>query len=331
MRAKEESRQRKRFLQRVMFMASAMLIMFFTLWATGKYYVLSMSRFDELTPTSFQFLLDVFPWLVFGSIILILVFIFLREANVIGTSWEKKLNESAASIDDLNYIARTVTSDVLLSRDAGVEFFLRHWNCQFRYAGVIASSPDKDLKALIHGFDIERISIVRRAIAQKIAAGPFMEHFKPLDIASLPAEAAYLVEAAAERGLITSDWQTALPNHLVTLAALSKKPDTEFKLKATSESTLTVALLTNYGSAEDIRPIQILFNESFERGLTPALSRISPDSVRKAIRELSPFEDKGLGTFDELHCLAKIDQYYLFFRGLLFFIERGLIPREESK
>ena len=51
------------------------------------------------------------------------------------------------------------------------------------------------------------------------------------------------------------------------------------------------------------------------------------EDIRQSVRELSPFDEGGLCTFDELQSIDALDQYYLFFRHMLFLKDRGLLSK----
>jgi len=75
-------------------------------------------------------------------------------------------------------------------------------------------------------------------------------------------------------------------------------------------------------------PVGAWLADAFQKGIgveSVQRPRISEQAVRETLRDLSPFEEPGLGTLDELECLDRIDQYFLFFRQLSYYQERGLI------
>jgi hypothetical protein len=60
---------------------------------------------------------------------------------------------------------------------------------------------------------------------------------------------------------------------------------------------------------------------------TSTLEEISNQQIRQSLRDLSPFDEGGLGTFDSLESIDRVDEAYLFFRRLQFLKERGVFVK----
>lgn len=222
-------------------------------------------------------------------------------------------------------------------------------NPQVRYVGVLAASQARDFNRMLTQFSSERSSIVRRLIAKQLAEKWDKKIVNLLDnfpeIVNIP-EVAYIVEESARRELIPERWMLDLPTPLITLSALSGKFSEKEKIQMIedlSSRSLPLSLALEIALASSRESVRLLFPifghlaEAFKIGLdrwslkftengsrTP-LYELSESRVTAAIKELSPFQEGGLGTYDELRNIHKIDQYYLFFCQFRFLMEQDLL------
>jgi hypothetical protein len=193
-------------------------------------------------------------------------------------------------------------------------------NPQYRYVGVIAAERDWHNTPFIEMLKSERSTIVRRAIAQRLRA----KDLDPQTLVELSSdfvpELAYMIEAAA-RNQEDPPLPNVLPKPLNVLAAYYGT------VSWSSYRSLAVELAASESVRGSIGYGQLsgLFRSGLDRGDLSSLPDIPETEVRSSLRELSPFDEGGLGTFDELKAINQIDQFYLFFRQLLFFIERDLL------
>jgi hypothetical protein len=69
--------------------------------------------------------------------------------------------------------------------------------------------------------------------------------------------------------------------------------------------------------------------QAFDLGLDRAnlakLPFVSERQLREAVRQFSPFEEGGLGTYDFLRSIPQIDQLFLFCSQYLFYTERDVL------
>lgn len=231
-----------------------------------------------------------------------------------------ELESEVSSVEDLDRLARGAANQHYGER------LLLSSNPHLRYAGAYAA---EDRPLSLHALEAERATLVRRAIARRLG------HLGPLPIPNLSfkttPELAYLIEAAALDGSVDPADLPSLPRSLMTLAMIASRARGKFAdylddLRMSGSSALKLAI-----SRLDVRSkADESLKRAYESGLSSDLSYpdISQREIEYAVRELSPFEEGGLGTFDDLESIAEIDQFYLFFRQLAFEKERGLVaPR----
>jgi hypothetical protein len=64
------------------------------------------------------------------------------------------------------------------------------------------------------------------------------------------------------------------------------------------------------------------------RGVPPAEITAVPESaIWEALRDLSPFEERGIGMLNELESIELVDRGFLYFRQFQFLQERGAFPQ----
>ena len=258
---------------------------------------------------------------------------FLRELHILGSDLKRQLSAAVGSAEDLERLARLAATgpDRELKRltnrstEPAAHWLLRHPNPQFRYAGALIAQPDQDLEILVSALGAERSSLVRRVLARRIAKSENLNRvlMQDQDMSDSVPEVAYIVEAAAQRSLLPHNWEFLLPHPLRMLAVIAGAEPTINDDNLALELAATVQ--GNYPTATaTVKALAEAFDAGVDRASSLALSEVSVTQIHEAIQELSPFEGRGLGTFDELRTINKIDQFYLFFRQVSFFMERGL-------
>lgn len=207
-------------------------------------------------------------------------------------------------------LRRLVSAD--LPRGARARRHLRHSHPYFRYAAAIGDLRDVPPAALMRAFLREPSAIIRRALARSLGRLPATTllgaESEPL--LGVP-EYIYAFEAMLLRRDEPLELPDRPPRHLRTLAMLRRGP----------------------GFHPESRTQELVFGQlprmldGGVEGLPPEiLQRLTASRIRDALRELSPFDEGGLGTFDHLESLKRIDRLYLFLRELLFLTERGGLP-----
>ena len=78
----------------------------------------------------------------------------------------------------------------------------------------------------------------------------------------------------------------------------------------------------------DVRSDSSMLRKAYDHRIAaedwPQLLRVSTAAIQAVLKEISPLERPGLGTADYLRQLAEIDDLYLFFRQLMYYIELDL-------
>ncbi len=200
-----------------------------------------------------------------------------------------------------------------------LEELLHHPNPHFRYVGALSAAQNHDLKSELHS---ERSSFVRRAIAKIMArdSGLIKEGADRQWLGGLAEsvpETAYLVEAIS-RSDASSLRQPWLPSALYTLT---------FIAEGGTEHIFQGVLRSHKKGSAVISDLARAYEVGLDRYAPSSLTEITDFHLREVIKELSPFDEGGLGMFDELQSIRLIDQLYLFFRQLQFCIERDLISQ----
>lgn len=207
---------------------------------------------------------------------------------------------------------------------------LEHTNPHLRYLGVLSIAPaylsglDDSIKRFLeNALQAERSSFVRRALARKIARSPIFSGYlleKMEDPKDAVAETAYIIEANPE--LLQPG--SALRRHWKSLQTV------DHAYRSHKAEFAVIELLPSQVSGEVAQELAIAYNAGLDRHAPAALAEINEAVIRRIIKELSPFDEGGLGTYDELQCLNLVDRLYLFFRQFLFYLERDLISQPTS-
>ncbi len=134
----------------------------------------------------------------------------------------------------------------------------------------------------------------------------------------------HIVEAAQEAALLAEDVEVA--NQLADaqppldlLTALYGSVDQNPRLAYELCAAASVDPPKRYAPAADA------LARGLDRYNLRSLAFITERQIRSALRELSPFEQNGLGAYDFLSKIGDIDQAFLFCSQLLLYLERDLL------
>jgi len=71
--------------------------------------------------------------------------------------------------------------------------------------------------------------------------------------------------------------------------------------------------------------LRIALDEGLDRAQLSELQFLSERELRGAIREFTPFEESGLGTFSQLHSIRQVDELFFLCSQMLLYFERDLL------
>ncbi|MBI4877222.1 MAG: hypothetical protein HY822_21550 [Acidobacteria bacterium] len=214
---------------------------------------------------------------------------------------ERELAGPISSLSELDPAARQFGR----SRTSGRPH--RSPNPQVRYVAALAGGKVTDPGEWAEAYLREPSSAVRRVLARRMGAGLAAPPDWALQAGEI-LETVYALESGAE-----------LPLRRPSIPAV--------RLMSGMDETLAGALVRAvlFGQRPDLEPVPALL-EAFERGVdrawSPLFDSIPERQIREAKRELSPFEEGGLGTCDYLADIEKADRMYLLFCQLEFYAER---------
>lgn len=277
--------------------------------------------------------------LVIGSLfvsLLLAALVLLRARGVIGPALYRDIAGPVSSSDELQrltqqYLAerrrgwsslhlvmsryRTALTAMVNPFPTGIVSLLRSSNPHYRFVGALAADPQRHHELLMHVLKVERSAIVRRKIAQQVGRGTDdLERFEDL-LSGFITELAYIIDAGQSPRSIPYDW----PNSLRTLANMHGA------YYGLSSNSLAAILAAGDHEYYDKQGLVRIFHVGLDRSDPKDLSEVTEARIRQALNDLSPYDEGGLGTFDELSVINKVDEYYLFFRQLLFFVEREVL------
>lgn len=188
---------------------------------------------------------------------------------------------------------------------------------QARYAVAVLQSPRFNTDRILNALGQEPAGLVRCEMARWAGRELSVDRL-PNELEPGSREEAYFIEA-----VILKSENSDLPKGLkesernCLLAAISGQPVDDPK-----DTSLLLRVI------DECRVGRGSWANAFKKGLSqqtlPNLSKITQTEVRAAIDALSPFDSGGLGTIDELKNIRKVDDFYLFFRQLLFVMERDV-------
>jgi hypothetical protein len=236
---------------------------------------------------------------------------------VLAVRWnlDQRYTELVRSFDTLEELRRA-------ARNHKGPHCLLHPIPQVRYAVAMYHRQDIEEDDILKALRIEPAVLIRDALA-RLAGKRLLEAWdSPAEDERGTRDAAHFLESWIEHGgsELPPGWKKSAT--MVTLAAI-------FGIGIVDSTGLAASLAyARYKwRSNDSKVPRRVWNlaEAFGQSVAHAmavLDDVSRDEVEKAIEELSPFDRGGLGTFDGLQCIREIDAYYLFFRQLLFLIER---------
>jgi hypothetical protein len=213
-----------------------------------------------------------------------------------------------------------------LGRRYSLPKLLSHPNPHFRYLGVLKASSLREWELLIEALPVEQSAFIRRAIAKSLAQDPdkAWEYFykNSYDLLGSVAETIYMVESLSKIGRdLSAPLSFPSPAHELLYDIANVRPGSQ------TVAALSVARRHPYSDYDGA--LEAAFEKGFDASSPAALSQISEADVRSALKLLSPIDEVGLGTFDELQCISQIDRLYIFFQQFLFLQERNLIGQPQ--
>jgi hypothetical protein len=218
------------------------------------------------------------------------------------------------SVEDLRRLAYRASS-----QRPNFRFFARHPNPQFRYAAAAAASRPHELHELGRAVPGERSALVRRAFALRLAhyGDPMMISDAAYGaVLGETREAAYLFEVLLSGAHPLGAAPSRMPAWFDTLRAMVERQDVPPAARA-----LAAAVPDDY--------VVYTLGAALAAGLPFATRRelmeLPIERLRDSARRLSPFEEGGLGTFDELGIIADVDAAFLGISQILFLSEFGLL------
>jgi hypothetical protein len=249
----------------------------------------------------------------------------------------RELASAVVSREDLDRLAHAYLAakgSGAVARDTSL---LRHPNPQLRYvaAKAVGLGPSQDLNRLILALRSERSSIVRQMLARQIGYLIGAKNVASIDFPTEMKECGYIVEeclvsrpsfSSAFRPTDTSgltEFLLGSPRWLQTLAVIVGGPVVAGGTSLAMDVAAWVGW-TPHGYEPPGPPGQSTYSDvvsklgqAFQSGLAVNVFPLE-NAVRDAVAELSPFEEWGLGTLDDLRHINDIDQFYLFFRQVQF-------------
>jgi len=198
----------------------------------------------------------------------------------------------------------------LLRGATTVSRLLRHPNPQFRYAGVLAADPGFYDRELYRALLSERSHIVRQRLARKLGQSPDPPDTSDLVRMIALEDSAAFIEMLIETGRIPTE--ANLSEAIKILGLVCKD----------SREELALLLANGPGPAAGVLARGV--EEGLDSSLPSDLRILSGTRVQDVLTLLSPFDEGGLGTCDELHVIGRIDRLFLFFSQIRYFLERDL-------
>jgi hypothetical protein len=201
-----------------------------------------------------------------------------------------------------------------------------------RYARVRRENPDESHHLLLNALVAEPLALVRQAIGDRLAKSKLA-----------PADCVEEVLHGLREGvpeillLLTRQQQHTsparpprvlrdLPPELRILVALANPASVELADGAVAEGPADTVLAA-LGVRGAGHPLALAYRKGSAE-LSPV--EMPPNDLRAAARLLSPLEPEGLGTYDWLPVITKVDNLYLFFEEVLYHQEKNRPHRRES-
>ncbi|MFC4115838.1 ATP-binding protein [Nonomuraea zeae] len=236
-----------------------------------------------------------------------------------------KVNRPGASLEsarDLDRLAREAQADPLSPDPVG------------RYAHALQGDPDNAFSPLLESMLEEPLALIRQAMARRLAdtARP-PSRCVPEVLRGLHAGVpeVLLLLARGQRHAESDRQPRALrdlPPELRVLVALANPAALRLAGGAVSTQPAELALEA-LGVRGHRHPLALAFRDGVAQTVTVEIpaGEIPAGALRATAQLLSPLHRDGLGTYDWLPVITKIDELYLFFEELLYFHEENAANR----
>ena len=211
-------------------------------------------------------------------------------------------------------------------------------NPHLRFAALLAPKSGFSQRQLIDYLQLEPCAILRQLMTQrlgKVSNDPSDDSLKEISgLLTSVSEMVYFIEAKVGNGPLPSILreQMTIVQRLVAGLAGDWPEERAYEIgpERNSIACELVAALARGSVSHRSDGLLRAFGSDLEEGAKLELESISLQQIRQALREVSPLDDGGLGTFDKLQKLDTVDQLYLFFRQLQFMRERGLLSKRKT-
>lgn len=215
--------------------------------------------------------------------------------------WTILLRDLAGPVTSIEELDRLAHASSVIAPS----LVLRSRNPHLRYLAAVGSRSSTPLRALVRAINAEPSRIVRRAFAvaigKRLDPDVIDEVLGDISAKRTP-EVGYAVEIAARADALGRSTMEKLHGPLRALIFIAA-PQTPSTVRASYGIGLQYAL---WADRDQVPP--------------PALPAIA---IREALRDLSPFEEPGIGRLSELESIEMIDECYLFFAEQQFYQEQA--------
>jgi hypothetical protein len=242
----------------------------------------------------------------------------------------KDLSGPSRSFDQLRNQAMSVAVERYAPPFAP-DRMLRSRNPHLRFAALLAPKSRFSQDQLLDCLRREPCAILRQLLAQRL--GEWSNEYSDgpsIEIADLFAsvpEMVYYVEVVAKlrpSPFWESRVTTAQRLVLGVIGGLAAEKRSE---RDSIALELVAALSARQPLSKRSEALLRAFHSDLAEASKPELESINLQQIREASRELSPFDEGGLGTFDKLQKRDTVDQLYLFFRHFQLLKERGMVSK----
>jgi WD40 repeat protein len=219
----------------------------------------------------------------------------------------------ATALTSPEELDRLASKSIKPSR-SGASRLIRHTNPHLRYAGAAAAAEDVSTKELVAAINAEPSRIIRRALALALGRRPNDLAEVLRDVRKRTLELGYTIEVVVREKPFPPALLAQLPGGLRALSVIAAKETPAPGAEVAQPSEAVVV------------PYRTWLSQAFNADLfSPpiAAGRISEQVLREALRDLSPFDEPGIGTLDHLECIDRVNQCFLFFNQIRFYQEHG--------
>jgi hypothetical protein len=267
-----------------------------------------IALYREVSPDALLRFAILFFLLTFGVGVLTSAVLAANSANV---SIRLRMRALAAPVASLEELDRLVFRYGNPPTDVIVQL-LSHPNPHIRYAGALHAGV-VPIHAVIAAINAEPARILRSVMAHALANAKDLDAIFGEVSARRTPELGYTIEGAAGRGPLPPEQVERFPGPLRALAFI-----VEWKKFKSSP----------FGNFPYARLIRDALSTSAPNGppgppLTwdPLGYRLPEQVIREAMRDLSPFEEPGIGTLTALECLDLVDECYLYVNQIRYYQE----------